>query len=70
MANVVLSGSRVEFSVLDHITAFVERFNAWRSYRRTFAELSRLTDRELADVGLTRSDISAIARKEISSLVG
>ena len=29
--------------------------------RRTVAELSRLTDRELDDIGLTRSDIPRVA---------
>ena len=32
-----------------------------RSFRRTHAELSRMTDRELADVGITRLEIADVA---------
>jgi len=37
-------------------------FSAWRQARRTFNELSRLTSRELNDLGINRGDISSIAR--------
>ena len=33
----------------------------WKRYNRSLNELSRLGDRELADIGITRSDIQAIA---------
>lgn len=33
-------------------------------YNRTFAELSRLTDYELKDIGISRYDIPRIARGE------
>ncbi len=36
----------------------VAAFSAWRRERQAAAELGSLTDRELADIGLTRSDIS------------
>lgn len=35
----------------------------WWNYRRTVRALSALTDRELEDIGLTRSGIHAAARK-------
>ena len=35
----------------------------WSRRRSTAAELNALTDRELADVGLTRGDIGNIARR-------
>lgn len=38
------------------------RLQSWLQYRRTIRELSRLSDRELADIGLERSDIEAVAR--------
>ena len=37
--------------------------NQWRSVRRTESELNRLTDRELNDLGLSRGDIPAVARR-------
>ena len=33
----------------------------WRRFNRSVTELSRLTDRELADIGLSRGDIPAVA---------
>lgn len=37
-------------------------FSAWNDARVTRKELSRLTDRELDDIGLCRGDIERIAR--------
>ncbi|MEW9919051.1 DUF1127 domain-containing protein [Marimonas sp. MJW-29] len=39
------------------------RLRERRLYRETFDGLSALTNRELADLGLTRSDLRAVARK-------
>ena len=39
------------------------RIQKWRSYRRTYNELSKLTNRELDDLGLNRGDIMSIARR-------
>lgn len=41
----------------------IRSLNNWRRYRATYAQLSRLSDRELSDVGLTRFDIESIARQ-------
>ena len=41
----------------------VRSFSNWRRYRETCGELNRLSQRELADLGLSRSDIPTIARK-------
>ena len=41
--------------------ALARAFQVWRRYRACVRELVRLDDRLLADVGLTRSDIQAVA---------
>lgn len=38
-------------------------FKNWRSYRKTVAELGALSNRELDDLGISRSEIPYIARK-------
>lgn len=40
----------------------IGKFNGWREYRRTVNELSLLSNRELADLGIARGDIRRIAR--------
>jgi uncharacterized protein YjiS (DUF1127 family) len=42
-------------------TTIVRMFRAWKRYNQSLAELSRLGDRELADIGISRSDIQRIA---------
>ena len=44
-------------------TTLVQRLAQRRAYRATFSELSALSDRDLADIGLYRADIEDIARK-------
>lgn len=36
--------------------------NNWRKYRQTVSELGRMSNRELHDLGIDRSDIRNIAR--------
>jgi len=43
----------------------VRSYNNWRRYRETVNELSRLSQRELSDLGIARGDISAIARRSV-----
>ncbi|WP_297322902.1 DUF1127 domain-containing protein [uncultured Bartonella sp.] len=38
-------------------------FNKWRRYRTTYNELNRLSAHELNDLGISRSEIAAIARR-------
>ena len=38
-------------------------FGEQRRYRQTMNELSALTDRELEDIGLSRSDIEDVAQR-------
>jgi uncharacterized protein YjiS (DUF1127 family) len=39
-------------------------YQAWKRNEEVRRELSHLTDRELADIGITRSDIDRIASEE------
>lgn len=41
----------------------IRNYRNWRNYRQTVNELSRLTNRELADLGINRADIPYVARK-------
>lgn len=45
------------------ITALVRFIQQWKRYNRSLSELSRLGDRELADIGISRSDIPRLAWK-------
>lgn len=40
-------------------------FNERRNVRRTIKELESLTDRELSDIGINRSDIRAVAKMKV-----
>lgn len=42
-------------------TQGVEAYTSWRAYRRTFAELSELSNYELNDLGINRSELTRVA---------
>ena len=44
-------------------TAIARYFRAWKRYDNAMHELSLLTDRELADIGVSRGDIPRLARE-------
>jgi uncharacterized protein YjiS (DUF1127 family) len=44
------------------VTTFLAQLRAWLRYRETVRELSRLTNRELDDLGINRGEIENIAR--------
>ena len=50
------------------IRGFADRYRAWsarrRQVNRVTAELNSYTERQLADLGLCKSDIPAVARGE------
>ncbi len=39
------------------------RYSAWKKYSRTVAELEALSNRDLSDLGLSRADITRVARE-------
>ncbi|MGB3540767.1 MAG: DUF1127 domain-containing protein [Mesorhizobium sp.] len=43
----------------------IRNYRNWRRYRETVTELSRLSNRELTDLGISRSDIYSVARKSL-----
>jgi uncharacterized protein YjiS (DUF1127 family) len=46
----------------DTMIAALARFiQEWKRYNQSLSELSRLGDRELADIGISRSDIPRVA---------
>ena len=54
-------------AALNGVRRFFANLAGWttenRAYYNTVAELSALSERELADIGISRSDIHAVARE-------
>jgi uncharacterized protein YjiS (DUF1127 family) len=46
------------------LTRWWVAYTAWRMERRAMAELVGMNDRELKDIGLTRTDVPAVIRGE------
>jgi uncharacterized protein YjiS (DUF1127 family) len=40
-------------------------YRNWRTYRNTLSELDRLSNRDLADLGISRADIRSVARSAV-----
>lgn len=64
-------GAVAASTLRDRLAARIDAVRAnlaqWRVYRRTVAELSALSDRDLADLGLHRSMIRDIARQSVAN---
>ncbi|CDX25655.1 conserved hypothetical protein [Mesorhizobium plurifarium] len=43
----------------------IRSYRNWRVYRDTVAELGRLSNRQLHDLGIVRDEIKMVARKAI-----
>jgi uncharacterized protein YjiS (DUF1127 family) len=52
------AGSEELIAMFSAIIGFVR---AWKRYNATLRQLNRLGDRELADIGISRSDIPRVA---------
>ncbi len=55
------SGSAARIGAI--FTAAVGAFAAWNDARMTHRTLSKLTDRELNDIGLHRGDVDAVSHR-------
>lgn len=42
-------------------------FSTWRKFRQTINELDRMSNRELHDLGIDRSDIRRVARQAVGN---
>jgi uncharacterized protein YjiS (DUF1127 family) len=62
MANATVSIPHTPLRVRGLLTRVMRRLIAARIERGTIEALSRLSNRELADIGLTRGEIGGIAR--------
>ncbi|PRX35073.1 protein of unknown function [Meinhardsimonia xiamenensis] len=59
-------------SRLKSLTSLLRELRAWQARRaiarRTYRELASLTDRELADIGLSRWQIAEVARRSAEAV--
>ena len=51
------------YAAAERHPSLLNSLRSWRERRATTAELSALSDRNLADIGLTRADIPAVVRR-------
>lgn len=61
MSTLVLKKSNSAPMSADWLQGLKTRFQSYRVYRHTLSELSALSDRELADLGLHRSMLKRVA---------
>ncbi|MGH6673204.1 MAG: DUF1127 domain-containing protein [Xanthobacteraceae bacterium] len=47
------------------LISFIRLVQSWRQYGSAVRELSNLSDRELADIGIARSDIRHVAWEHV-----
>lgn len=52
-------------SLAPQLATLAERFGKWRLYRRTLNELSDISPRDLAELGLSRSNLRAAAYEAV-----
>jgi uncharacterized protein YjiS (DUF1127 family) len=49
------------------IKSLSDKFGAWRRYREAVRELSALSDRDLADIGIRRDDIHFVVANALAA---
>ncbi|SHM70952.1 DUF1127 domain-containing protein [Roseibium suaedae] len=47
------------------IGTVARKYQNWKRFRSVYNELSRLTPRQLSDIGITRDDIMPLARSSV-----
>ncbi|MFZ9500406.1 MAG: DUF1127 domain-containing protein [Beijerinckiaceae bacterium] len=47
------------------IKSLVSWIESWRRYRAAVSQLDQLSDRDLAELGLTRDEIQSVARESV-----
>ncbi|MGY3437944.1 MULTISPECIES: DUF1127 domain-containing protein [unclassified Marinovum] len=66
-----LSNTSTGFNPASSLQSLVTALKTARArraiYAQTFSELANLTDRDLADIGVNRSEIRSIAKKHAAS---
>ena len=50
------------------ISRFIRMLRTWWRYNESVRELARLSDRELADIGVARSEIPGVARRNVRAI--
>jgi uncharacterized protein YjiS (DUF1127 family) len=61
-AEVIRTASQIERKMQMNIA---RAYNNWVKYRQTVTELGRMSNRELADLGIARQDIRNVARQAV-----
>lgn len=56
-----VQGLNCNYKETTMLLSLIRLIQSFRDYQRNLAELSQLSDRELADIGLDRSDIPNVA---------
>lgn len=59
--NAAPMGAITAFRVVTLFERSIDAFTAWRRSRKTASVLSDLSDKQLADIGLIRGDITDVA---------
>jgi uncharacterized protein YjiS (DUF1127 family) len=49
------------------LKSITDKFSAWRRYREAVRELSSLSDRDLADIGIRRGDIHFVVANALTA---
>ena len=58
-------GAITTYRIVNTFDSVLANVRAWNETRRTTLELSKLTDAQLSDIGITRGDIYNVSRGEI-----